>query len=127
MLYVLNKFNNNIQDINLLIYKISKVILLNYNKDIVNQFVYNKNLSKLDEVSLILDKIPKKINLKDFRFNYIVKLDKCTKILIDVSKECGIDKLSSLGADDFCITMATKTKKPVVDQKELEYMLLKVD
>ena len=34
---------------------------------------------------------------------------------------------SFLGADDFCITMATKTKKPLVDQKELKDMLLKVD
>ena len=43
------------------------------------------------------------------------------------SEQAIIDKLSTLGADDFCITMATKTKKPVVDQKELENMLLKVD
>ena len=43
------------------------------------------------------------------------------------SEQAIIDKLSSLGADDFCITMATKTNKPVVDQKELENMLLKVD
>ena len=43
------------------------------------------------------------------------------------SEHAIIDKLSFLGADDFCITMATKTKKPVVDQKELKDMLLKVD
>ena len=43
------------------------------------------------------------------------------------SEQAIIDKLSFLGADDFCITMATKTKKPVVDQKELKDMLLKVD
>ena len=41
------------------------------------------------------------------------------------SAQAIIDKLSFLGADDFCITMATKTKKPVVDQKELKDMLLK--
>ena len=43
------------------------------------------------------------------------------------SEQTIIDKLSSMGADDFIITMATKTKKPVVDQQELEKMLLKVD
>ena len=43
------------------------------------------------------------------------------------SEQAITDKLASLGADDFCITMATKTKKPVVDQRELEKMLLEVD
>ena len=43
------------------------------------------------------------------------------------SEQVIIDKLASLGADEFVITMATKTKKPVVDKQELKKMLLKVD
>ena len=79
LLYVLHKINNQIEEINLLIYNISKVIITNYNKEIINQYLYNKNLSKLDEISIILDLIPKKIYLKDFNFSYIVKLNKCSK------------------------------------------------
>ena len=54
------KINNDVKKANLLIYNISKVILTNYSKDILNQFVYNKNLSKLDDISVILESIPKK-------------------------------------------------------------------
>jgi endopeptidase La len=96
LLYVLNKYNRKIDDINLLIYKISKVILSNYNKEILNQFLYNKNLSKLDEISSIIENIPKNVSLKEFRFGYLVKINNCYNILIDVSKECGIENLSSL-------------------------------
>ena len=96
LLYILKKINNNVKKANLLIYNISKVILSNYSKDILNQFVYNKNLSKLDDISVILESIPKKVHLKDLTFKYIIKLNKCFKILLEVSKECGINKFSLL-------------------------------
>ena len=75
--------------------------------------MYNKNLSKLDEISIILDLIPKKINLKDFNFSYIVKLNKCSKIILEVAKECGIDKLSSL----------LKLQNLKIENQELLYFL----
>ena len=64
LLYLVKSYNNKINHIETLLYQVSSVILKNYSKEIINQFIYNKNLSKLDNVTNMLDTLPKKITIK---------------------------------------------------------------
>jgi ATP-dependent Lon protease len=94
LLVIKNNFNSKYTIIKNILYKLSNIIVTNYNNEIISQYIYTNNLTKLEELTNKFQKINTNINLKNVLMENL-KLTKLICLLIKVSKECGIDNLSN--------------------------------
>ena len=92
---IYRKNKENIKILDNIIYETSINIISNFNKQIINQYCYNKNLSKLENINSSFELL--KENLKYSKiFKNLLEINKIKVEIFNIIKECGIKNIKNL-------------------------------
>lgn len=95
ILNIKNKFSKKYNQIKNILYSLSNIIVNNYNNEIITQYIYTNNLSSLEELTFKFQNIKYNVSFKNI-LEENKKLNSINSAIINITKQCGINSLSSL-------------------------------